>query len=61
MSTEQLVKIADLAGKVRAAQKNYFKVRTQEALVASKSLEKQLDDALAEERQPRFIDDVYLP
>jgi len=38
--------IVMLAGKVRAAQKLYFKTRTQEALIASKQLERQLDAAL---------------
>lgn len=38
--------IARLAWQVRAAQRRYFRDRTQEALAASKALERQLDQAM---------------
>jgi hypothetical protein len=43
--------IVRLAGMVRSAQKRYFKDRTQENLIASKQLERELDNAL-EGRKP---------
>jgi hypothetical protein len=42
----QFKTIARLAWQMRAAQKRYFRDRTQEALAASKALERQLDQAM---------------
>jgi hypothetical protein len=42
----QFKTIAKLAWKVRAAQRKYFRDRTQEALAASKALERHLDQAM---------------
>lgn len=42
----------DLVRRVRAAQKAYFKDRTKENLIASKQLEKELDDELKKESSP---------
>ena len=46
---ESLREVTELAKQVRAAQKKYFKTRDRNDLVASKQLERRLDDALANE------------
>lgn len=51
VSLTLLLDIADKAVGVRAAQKRYFKERTQSALAKSKRLERELD-ALLEEFDP---------
>jgi hypothetical protein len=44
---DRLHGIAALARQVREAQKKYFKTRDRNDLIASKQLERRLDDALA--------------
>jgi hypothetical protein len=42
------VELVELAVKMRAAQRDYFKTPSKEALVASKQLERRFDEAAAD-------------
>jgi hypothetical protein len=54
LELDRLREIADLAAQVRQAQRQYFKTRDQSDLIASKQLERRLDDMLANaRREPR--------
>ena len=47
-AADEIERLRQLGLKMRNAQKNYFKERSQENLIASKVAEKEFDDALKE-------------
>lgn len=51
----------ELTGKVRAAQKLYYKTRLQGDLIAAKGLESQLDKALKDGLDPEPTAQVFTP
>ncbi len=50
-----LALLADAVADMRHAQREYFRTRSQAALVASKSAEAKVDKMLAELREPRLF------
>ena len=52
---DRLSHLADAVAEMRHCQKEYFRTRSQAALVASKAAEAKVDRMLAELREPRLF------
>ena len=52
---DPLTLVMDAASDMRHAQKDYFRTRSQSALIASKAAEARVDKMLAELREPRLF------